>query len=683
MSRYLSAPSTNEEVSVPPDLAADDFSLWLSAAADHEGLETERIYSPVAKIATRLAYDAPALLRLQFDGTVGFLAVIDGTKESLTIVTPDLRRVSISARAIDAVLHQQAIKSLKPEVARLVSCATLSAPVAERVQSALIDEEAMHVYAGDVWRLRAAAAQKLREAVAQTGLTRGIALLVVTHAMQAALFVGSWWLLGRGLLDGRLDRGWLLGWLLLILSLVPFRLATSWIQSLLAVTAGASLRRRLLRGVFRIDPQHLRAKGPGQFFGMISESAAVESLALSGSFVGVLSLVELGMAGVVLWASAGWLPVALLVGWTAAVGWLGRRYLQARERWTRDRLEITDRVIEHMVGHRTRLLQQAPAQRHTLDDDALERQFHAAVQMDRWELRLLTIAPRGWMAIALGVLAPLAVTSSSPGPVAAALGGMLIAYRAFRRLTGAVSDIGGAAIAGRLVAPLARAASDRDAPTLPAAAVPSSTPSQSEGIAALARDLVFRYREAGAPVLDDCSLRIPRGARLLLEGPSGSGKTTLASLIAGLSVPDSGLLLIDGLDRSVLGTAGWRARVAMAPQLHDNHLVSGSLALNLLMGRRWPARPEDLADAELVCRELGLGDLLNRMPAGIHQVVGETGWQLSQGERTRLFLARALLQRPELLVLDESFSALDPENVEKAVRCISARASSVLAIAHP
>ena len=63
-------------------------------------------------------------------------------------------------------------------------------------------------------------------------------------------------------------------------------------------------------------------------------------------------------------------------------------------------------------------------------------------------------------------------------------------------------------------------------------------------------------------------------------------------------------------------------------------------------------------------------------------MIGETGWQLSQGERTRVFLARALLQKPEVLLLDESFSALDPENVDKTIRCVLRRASTVLAIAH-
>ena len=80
--------------------------------------------------------------------------------------------------------------------------------------------------------------------------------------------------------------------------------------------------------------------------------------------------------------------------------------------------------------------------------------------------------------------------------------------------------------------------------------------------------------------------------------------------------------------------------------------------------------------------ELGLGDLLGRMPAGMLQMVGETGWQLSHGERSRLYIARALLQDADLVVLDESFAALDPENLKRAVECVVKRARSLLVIAH-
>jgi len=71
------------------------------------------------------------------------------------------------------------------------------------------------------------------------------------------------------------------------------------------------------------------------------------------------------------------------------------------------------------------------------------------------------------------------------------------------------------------------------------------------------------------------------------------------------------------------------------------------------------------------------------MPAGFQQMVGESGWQLSHGERSRLFIARALLQKADFIVLDESFAALDQENLQLALQCVFKRAPTLLVIAHP
>jgi ATP-binding cassette subfamily B protein len=120
-----------------------------------------------------------------------------------------------------------------------------------------------------------------------------------------------------------------------------------------------------------------------------------------------------------------------------------------------------------------------------------------------------------------------------------------------------------------------------------------------------------------------------------------------------------------------------------APQFHENHILTGSLAYNLLMGSRWPAAPEDLARAEALCRALDLGPLLDRMPSGLRTIVGETGWQLSHGEKSRIYIARALLQSAEVVILDESFAALDPESLERCTRCVLERANAVVVIAHP
>jgi ATP-binding cassette subfamily B protein len=109
----------------------------------------------------------------------------------------------------------------------------------------------------------------------------------------------------------------------------------------------------------------------------------------------------------------------------------------------------------------------------------------------------------------------------------------------------------------------------------------------------------------------------------------------------------------------------------------------GSFAFNLLMARDWPASVEDLAKARAICIELGLGPLLERMPAGLAQQVGETGWQLSHGERSRVFLARALLQDARLTILDESFAALDPETLKLCLKSAAAHARTLVVIAHP
>ncbi|NOT46067.1 MAG: ATP-binding cassette domain-containing protein, partial [Acidobacteria bacterium] len=208
------------------------------------------------------------------------------------------------------------------------------------------------------------------------------------------------------------------------------------------------------------------------------------------------------------------------------------------------------------------------------------------------------------------------------------------------------------------------------------------TPGPSSGVLIDADGLTYRYHPQGEPVLRGARLTVRHGERLLIEGASGGGKSTLASLLTGLRTPESGVLLLNGLDRFTLGDA-WHRFATQAPQFHENHVFSGSLAFNLLMGRRWPATDEDLLDAAALCEELGLGDLLRRMPSGLQQAVGETGWQLSHGERGRLFLARALLQGAPLTVFDESFAALDPESLESCLRCVLARAHTLAVIAHP
>lgn len=341
---------------------------------------------------------------------------------------------------------------------------------------------------------------------------------------------------------------------------------------------------------------------------------------------------------------------------------------------------MTNDLVERMAGHRTRLAQSAPEHWHMGEDEALDRYLMASAAMDRENTLLGALIPRGWLIAGLAGLIP-AFLSAGPEATASmtvGLGGVLLAQQALKRLVAGVSHVVGAGISWKQVAPLYHAAS-----------LPESTGAarveagDAPTVVMQADDLQFRYREGGDPVLRGVSFRINKHDWVLLEGGSGGGKSTLAAVMAGLREPDSGLLLAGGLDRQTLGGRQWRKRVAVAPQYHENHIMAGSLAFNLLMGRQWPPREEELAEAGAVCRELGLGDLLDRMPAGIQQTVGETGWQLSQGERSRIFMARALLQEGNLVILDESFGALDPENLRQCMECVLKRAETLLVVAHP
>ena len=344
-------------------------------------------------------------------------------------------------------------------------------------------------------------------------------------------------------------------------------------------------------------------------------------------------------------------------------------------------------LIERMVGHRTRLAQEDPRHWHEGEDQTLSGYMQLSRNMDMTQVQLHGLISRGWLILGTaGLVYALFAHPHEPALFALSLGGVVLASKALSTLIDGMKSLVGVANAWKQVGPLfwaaVRARTTRSAAgALSVMDIGSSAPSEQPLL--VARDLMFRYRDYGQPILDGCNLTIQSGERLLLEGMSGGGKSTLAAILTGLRQPTAGLLMLHGLDLQTLGAAAWRQRVVSAPQFHENHILTETFAFNLLMGRRWPPTAEDFAEAEAICQELGLGELLQRMPAGLQQMIGESGWQLSHGERSRLFIARALLQQADFIVLDESFAALDPENLRLALQCVLKRAPTLMVIAHP
>jgi ATP-binding cassette subfamily B protein len=291
--------------------------------------------------------------------------------------------------------------------------------------------------------------------------------------------------------------------------------------------------------------------------------------------------------------------------------------------------------------------------------------------------------PRLAVVLGLVLLLPLVLSArpSSAGVLLLGIAAATAAGGALGRVAGLFQLAAGVRVVWGSAASLRPAARSGEAPG-PGAVLPAAPAAPGETLVD-ASELRFQHEGRGEQVLEGLTLRIRAGERLLLEGPSGSGKSTLVAVLAGLREPTGGGLLLRGIDRHTLTAEEWRRVVAMAPQFHENHVFSATFAFNLLLGRRWPPSASDLTEATRLCEDLGLGPLLGRMPAGIHQHLGETGWQLSHGEKSRLFLARALLQEPDLVIFDESFAALDPATLGRVLRVVEERARTLLVVAHP
>lgn len=676
--------TSTEAVPPPAETGGEALDRWVEGTAARLGFEAEPVEVPYTGVARLLSGGGPVLARVGSAAEPGFFAVLPARGRRLRLLGPDLTERSAGVAGIRSALFSGPEASAGPGIDRCLAGARVPERRRARARTALLDERLRFERTEGVWLLRHPPHAGFGEQLRRAGLIRRLGVLVAAHAMAHGLWVLSWWAIGRAALQGRLDAGWLIAWGLLLLTMVPFRLLALWSQGVLALGAGGLLKQRLLHGVLRSDPEAIRREGAGQLLGRTIESEAVESLALSGGVLALLAAVELLVAGVVLSQGAGgWPAAALLGGWVAVSLGLAERVHRRRDRWTAERLSITNDLIEKLVGHRTRRAQESPERRHRGEDEALEGYLLASRSMDRRTALLVALVPRGWLVVGLFALGPSFVTGgSSPESLALALGGLLLAYRALHKLAFGSAHLVAARVAWKQVAPILRAAARAE----PAGGADESLAPRgtAPGQPILeARDLSFAHAGRPDPVLHGLNLEIRLGDRLLLEGPSGGGKSTLASILCGLRESRSGLVLLHGLDARAWGPAAWRRRVAAAPQFHENHVLTGTLAFNLLLGRRWPPRADDLAEAERLCRGLGLADLLDRMPAGLLQMVGDGGWQLSHGERSRLFLARALLQCPDLVVLDETFAALDPECLDRCLRCAIERAPTLLVIAHP
>lgn len=168
------------------------------------------------------------------------------------------------------------------------------------------------------------------------------------------------------------------------------------------------------------------------------------------------------------------------------------------------------------------------------------------------------------------------------------------------------------------------------------------------------KNVTFAYDDH--PVLQDISLNFPRGRIISIVGPSGSGKTTLVDLVIGLLRPQQGEVLIDDVPFTEVNLKSWRRMIGYIPQ--ETILLHDTVLNNVTLGDTGLSE----ADARDALRAAGAWEFVNRMPQALQSMVGERGGKLSGGQRQRIAIARALVHKPQLLILDEATSGLDPES---------------------
>ena len=190
--------------------------------------------------------------------------------------------------------------------------------------------------------------------------------------------------------------------------------------------------------------------------------------------------------------------------------------------------------------------------------------------------------------------------------------------------------------------------------------------------------VTFRYRPDGPEVLHDITLAIPAGQVVGIVGPSGSGKSTLTKLVQRLYVPESGRVMMDGVDLTMVDVSWLRRQVGVV--LQENVLFNRSIRDNIALADPGMSIERVIKAAQLA----GAHDFILELPQGYDTHVGERGAGLSGGQRQRIAIARALVMNPRVLIFDEATSALDYESeriIQENMRQI-VQGRTVLIIAH-
>lgn len=524
------------------------------------------------------------------------------------------------------------------------------------------------------------------------GLGGTLAIALVATAGRVIVPVAIQQIIDGGLAGGSVDMGFVTRMIGLALGAVVITAAaTGWMHLRLArvsETALSGLRIRAFRHIHDLSMLHQASEQRGVLVARVTSD--VDQISRFMQWAGLMLIVNGGQALLAL------IVMLVMSVWLGLVVIVTVPFIVVMIRFFQTRLEVAFLKVRERVGLMLALLAEtvvgAPViraygiEKRTRErlEEAIERHRAAGVKAGRLSA---TFSGAGEISSAVVVAAVVVV-----GTILAVQGtttvGTVIAFLFLVQLFVQPVQVMGEAVneAQTAVAGWSRVLDILDIEPDVADPGPEGVELSREALGVVFDRVVFRYprpgeaaRDADAtPALRDIDVVIPPRQRVAIVGETGSGKTTFAKLLTRLMDPSEGSVSVGGVDLRMVRFESLRDRVVMVPQ--EGILFRGTIADNVRMGR------PTATDAQILSAfdRLGLGDWLDELAQGLATPVGERGGSLSVGERQLVTLVRAAIADPDLLVLDEATSAVDPATEVRINRALNelTRGRTVVTIAH-